>query len=291
MVPKSWSKDYKLELLRELYGELEREFEESDSTLAEAKHISEFDKEADEIIKSSGEIKNIGTGYRNLDKLTGGFDKGELIIVSGATATGKTLFALNCLVNSYLHGSKHGTLIFSLEMTNPQVTARIKQMMAADMVGEETNTLPIYFYMSRKPPTLGVMRKTMDILKKEGKLGMVIIDHLHYFSRVVENQSNEIGHLVREIKSLAMEYDVPIVLIAHTRKRVAGESITKAPSLDDLRDSSFIAQDADMVIMLSRDILGDRFRLNIQVGKNRNKGETGDIDMSIEEFTWRLREN
>jgi len=292
MIPRNWSDEYQLEIFRELYAKLHRQLEEED-TSAHFIHIGDYEKEADEIIQYGGRVRNIGTGYRGLDSLLCGFDKGELIVVSGSTATGKTLFVLNCLINAYLNFSgKFTSLIFSLEMTNPQVTARIKQLLSADLVAEEMKNLPIFMYSSRTSPSISKMRHVMTECQKNHGLDLVIIDHLHYFSRVVDNQANEIGHLVREVKSLAMTFEVPIILVAHTRKRGVGESIDKEPSFDDLRDSSFIAQDADVVVMLKRDIMNPTLNsiLNVFVAKNRNKGKVGTLVMNLEDYTYRLRE-
>ena len=97
-----------------------------------------------------------------------------------------------------------------------------------------------------------------------------------------DNQAAEIARVTREIKSMAIEFDIPIILLSHLRRKPAGAG-DKAPQIDDLKDSSSIGQDADVVIMLKRDDIDEDKRniMNVFVRKNRNKGRTGGLNMNI----------
>jgi replicative DNA helicase len=254
-------------------------------------HISELTEAARLALDHAGQIQGLATGFSQLDYRLGGLDKGELIIVSGATGTGKTMFSLNMLLGAHFNQANpmFTTLMFSLEMTKVQLTARIMNLVPEE---NDPNELPIYFYNSPTDPNLRKMRLAMERCKAEFGLDAVLIDHLHYFSRSIDNQANEIGALVRSIKSLAMEFNIPIILLAHTRKKPTNAPRENAPSLDDLRDSSFIAQDADIVVMLKRDLM-DRINshyLEVFVSKNRNKGHLGKISMLIDQHTFALVE-
>lgn len=294
-----WADDYKRNVIDELLPwyivEKEQELGVVEETVPIA-HISSFTSLAADVLAHPNRMTGLVTGYHQLDSKLRGLDPGELIIVSGATGTGKTMFALNMLIGAYLNdrNSLFTTLMFSLEMTKTQVTGRIMNLVKDSRYqdAQEANALPIYFYDSPTDPTLKKMRSAMEQCKKEHGLDIVIIDHLHYFSRSIDNQANEIGSLVRNIKSLAIEFNIPIILLAHTRKRPSGSSPDRAPDMDDLRDSSFIAQDADMVIMLKRDLMDEvnNQYLEIYVTKNRNKGILGKNVMLIDGTTFRLSE-
>lgn len=293
-IPKNWSEEYQYETFKALYAKFEQKWdEELNGEDVEIKHIGEFEKEADEIIAHRGQVKNIATGYKELDGYLEGLDKGELIIVSGSTATGKTLFCLNMLIGAYILAKQtFSTLVFTLEMTKPQITARIKSLLEDTDYKDELSAMPIYYYSSKKDPSIKTMRSAIEKCKKENGVDLILIDHLHYFSRNVENATTEIGILVREIKKIAVDYDIPILLVSHIRKKLKGESKANDPDIDDLKDSAAIGQDADMVIMLNRDKMDNEKsnQLTVLIEKNRNKGKVGGMQMFIKTPQFKLFE-
>jgi replicative DNA helicase len=289
-IPRSWSDKYRYEVYQDLANDyavrFENEMEElSDDSLVT--HIGEFKEDAKKILDNK-EITGITTCYRDLDNKIKGFDKGELIIISGATGTGKTLFALNIIINSFKN-SFNPILIFTLEMTKPQITARIMQILEEDGNEIELDDLPVFFYSSKREPNIKSMNKAVIEMKEKYGIAWIMIDHLHYFSRSIQNQVAELGILTRDIKRLAVNEKVPVLLLAQPRKKNNNDD----PSLDDIKGASDITQDADTVIQLSREISDEEKSnlLEVYVNKNRNKGSLGHITMVIKPITWRLYES
>ena len=240
---------------------------------------SQFKEEALEISKDPYKIRGVATGYPTLDKMLCGLDKGELVILAGETSVGKSLMAVNLIVQSFLKNDKLiSTLFFSLEMPIKNILSRFL------MIEPNIDGYPLYFYDNMKGANISTVRKAIQKLKDQYKVDLVVIDHLHYFPLARDNQAAEVGRITREIKQLAIEFDIPIILLAHLRRKMASSSMDKEPQIDDLKDSSSIGQDADIVIMLKRDDIDidNRNMLSVFVRKNRNKGMTGTMDMYID---------
>jgi len=286
-IPDSWSDKYQYDLFKELgnkfYDKWESELEEQDKG-AVVSQIKEFEKDA-RLILDKTIPTGILSGYYELDQKIEGFDPGELIVISGATGTGKTLFALNMIMNSFLDGM-YPVLIFTLEMTKPQITSRIIQILESDNK-LKLKDLPIFFYSSKNEPTIPRMSKAIIEMKEKYGIALVMIDHLHYFSRSIQNQIAELGILTREIKRIAVNEKLPILLLAQPKKKYTSSE----PELDDIKGASDITQDADTVIQLQRDVMNaiKNNLLNVYITKNRNKGHIGMTEMVIEPKTWRLR--
>jgi len=285
----NWTEEKRYEAFQELGKEFaeqwEKELEEKDEG-ATITHISKYETEAVNILNND-KPTGIMTGYYYLDDKIKGFDDGELIVVSGSTGTGKTLFALNCILNS-MSKNMNPCLIFTLEMTKPQITARIIQILKADSDKLKIEDLPIFYYASKNEPTIKRINKAVQEMKEKHGIAWVMIDHLHYFSRSIQNQVAELGVLTRDIKRMAVNEKLPVILLAQPKKKSGNDE----PELDDIKGASDITQDADTVIQLSRDMMDEKkdHILNVYVTKNRNKGSLGKIEMEIKPKTFRLRE-
>ena len=244
--------------------------------------IEESLQEAEIRIKNPNSLQGISTGYDRLDKITGGFEKEELIVVSGGTGQGKTAMVQCMILNMALNSVP--VLFFTLEMPPVDTTMRFMKMIKSKDAGDVLPDLPIYYYHGDNA--------TLEILEEAIKQGVdkgvkcVVIDHLHFFSMTNQNQASEIGNIAREIKLMARRYHVPIILIAHIRK-VNGGGV---PSLDDLKDSSGIAQDADMVIMIWRKVdafeESEKRKLSVRVRKNRRMGVIAGVSFQMDNNTY-----
>ena len=199
---------------------------------------------------------NIGSMSPKLDEALGGFEGGEVIVVSGLTGQGKTLWCQSLTRNFHLHGIN--STWFSYEVT-PKWFLRA--------FGD---TLPM-FYLPAK-----LKDNTLEWLSDriyEGKLKydsrVVFIDHLHFLvdMRTRNNMSLEIGFTMRYLKKIAIEHNICIFLIAHTAKA----KLDVEPDIDSLRDSSFVGQEADSVLMIWRDPKSENEAL-LKVVKNRKRG-------------------
>lgn len=226
------------------------------------KVISSYDM-LHKVVNQVGSEIVIHSGLPTLDETLGGFEAGELTVISGPTGNGKTLFAQTLTYNFTFSG--HHSLWFSYEVTP-------KNFLKA--FGE---SLPLFYL----PETLKM--NALDWLEErvyEAKLKYncraVFIDHLHFLvdMRTKNNMSLEIGHTMRSIKKLALKYNLCFFLIAHTSKTKMDDEI----GLDSIRDSSFIGQEADNVLMVWRKPEADR-EANLKVVKNRKNGIFRKIDI------------
>lgn len=199
---------------------------------------------------------NIGSMCPKLDETLGGFEGGDVTVISGLTGEGKTLFSQSLTRNFHLHGII--STWFSYEVT-PKWFLRA--------FGD---TLPT-FYMPTK-----LKDNALDWLSDriyEGKLKygsqIVFIDHLHFLvdMRTRNNMSLEIGYTMRYLKKIALEHNICIFLIAHTAMAKPDVEL----GLDSLRDSSFIGQEADTVLMIWRKPQSDNEAF-LKVVKNRKRG-------------------
>jgi len=221
-------------------------------------------KEFLEKLKESRELeKEIkwNSGIPKLDKLIDGFETGELVIISGYTGHGKTLFGQTLTLN--FAEQDIPTLWFNYEMTPKQFFQRFKNV-------------PM-FYLPAKMKENAIKWLTDRILEAKLKYNIraVIIDHLHFLvdMMIAEHPSLEIGSIMRTLKKLALAQNVVIFLIAHTTKPKA----LKTPGLDSIRDSSFITQEADIVLTIYRNPIengkGVREKTILSVVKSRRTGK------------------
>lgn len=218
--------------------------------------------------KNWGRMQGISTGFPSLDSLTLGLLGGELIIVAGPTSRGKTLLSMNIANNITKNGGR--VLFVTLEMTHAELTSRYMfanggwesedfAQVAANTIFQENDELDW---------------QDIDGLIKNAKeqldVDLVVIDHLHYFTRELQNVAEDLGRITKEFKKNAIRYNIPIILISHIRKMQKDEEL----SGDSLRGSSLIAQDADIVLMVNRD--PETNAMGIMIDKNRNRGKLSD---------------
>jgi replicative DNA helicase len=226
-----------------------------------------------ERIKSSPPEEKHFTGIKGLDEILNGFRKKQLIVVAAPTKNGKTQWCID--------------LTMRLKNLNPMWLPFEEP--AEELIGkflERGDTPPLFYTPENiRGNTLLWVEKKIIEAKAKYDSRIVFIDHLHFivpFS--TERQDLKIGETMRELKRLAKLWDVVIVLIAHLKKT----RMETAPDLEDLRDSSFIAQEADTVIMLWRKterINGEVVISNetvVSVQANRRTGKTGNILLSFE---------
>ncbi len=209
-----------------------------------------------------GTIKGLSTGLKKVDDMTQGFVPGELMIISGQTSHGKTQLSNNIMLS--VAKNDHKVMFVTMEMTKQETADRFNMLTKDEDIGEGK-----IFLNMRADLAYTDVTKLIEKAKEKG-CDMVVIDHLHYFSRSVENATQEVSKIVKEFKSAAIVYELPIILICHVRKMAP----KKHPTIEDLRDSSLIAQDADMVLMVWRDESPGATNPNeveVTLWKNRNR--------------------
>ena len=172
--------------------------------------LQPFMQQAREHREPEGTIKGLSTGIQKVDKMTQGFVPGELMIVSGQTSHGKTQLSNNIMLNAAKNG--HTVMFVTMEMTKQETADRFNMLTKDEDIGEGK----IYLNM-RADLAYTDVTKMIERAKEKG-CDLVVIDHLHYFSRSVENATQEVSKIVKEFKSAAVQYEVPIILICHVRK-------------------------------------------------------------------------
>lgn len=269
-------------------------------------HISEvlettFDR-IEQLYASEGQLTGIPTGYSELDRMTSGFQKSDLIIVAARPSVGKTAFALNVGQNIAVRAGQP-VAIFSLEMSKDQLVQRMlcaeayidgHRLRNGTLEDEDWPKLSMGvsslanapIYIDDSPGiTVPEMRSKLRRLKTEHGLGFVVIDYLqliHGRRGSGENRQQEISEISRSLKQLARELEVPIVALAQLSRSVEQRQ-DKRPMLSDIRESGSIEQDADIVAFLYRDDYYDpesekKNIIEIIIAKQRN-GPTGKVEL------------
>jgi replicative DNA helicase len=267
------------------------------------------------LYEQEGEITGVETGFEDLDRLTTGFHKSDLIILAARPAMGKTAMALNAI----WHASgekKRPVAIFSLEMSKEQLVQRLisqttripaQDLRSGNVRAEdwpklvrgvaEVSRAPIWIDDTAGVTLMEIRAKVRRLASQlnvigEMPLSLVVVDYLQLMvgqGNRAENRQQEIADISRGLKVLARDLDVPVLAIAQLSRAVEARH-DKRPLLSDLRDSGAIEQDADMVMFLYRDEYynsesDDKGIAEVIVGKHRN-GPTGKVQLAwLEQYT------
>jgi replicative DNA helicase len=259
-------------------------------------------------------VTGLPTGFLELDKLTTGFQKGDLIVIGGRPSMGKTAFSLNVAQHVALE-LKEPVAIFSLEMSKEQLMFRMlcsearvdsnkirkgfikkedwhKLTSAAGNLAEA----PIFIDDSSGLSVLE-MRAKARRLKSDNGLSLVVVDYLQLMRGrgKAETREQEISEISRSLKALAKELRVPVIALSQLNRGVETRTGTKKPNLADLRESGAIEQDADVIVFLYRDeiynkeIEENKGRADVIVSKQRN-GPTGEVTLSFLAYCTRFED-
>ncbi len=245
-------------------------------------------------------IPGIATGFQDLDFLTSGLQRGDLIIIAARPSMGKTAFSLNIAQNASMHPQHHGRKavvgVFSLEMSKEQLVQRLlcsqarvdAHRLRSGMLGKEDwRKLAIAvgelseanIYLDDTPGiSVLEMRAKARRLKNEHKsLDLLIIDYLQLMSGKgrYESRQQEVSQISRELKMLAKELEVPLVALSQLSRAPETRTGNHKPQLSDLRESGSIEQDADVVMFIYREEVykPETEKQNIAeiiIGKQRN---------------------
>jgi replicative DNA helicase len=259
---------------------LEEALEKVKEKVAEVNHIggalnkyqvssmAEYIDASKERYANWGKLQGLPTGFPSIDKLTLGLVGGELVIVAGQTSRGKTLLSMNIANNIARMGGR--VLFVTLEMTHEELTSRY--MFVND--GWDTDAFATVAANTIFQQNDELDWQDVDGLIKNAKeeldVDLVVIDHLHYFTRELQNVAEDLGRITKEFKKNAIRYNIPIILISHVRKMAKDEEL----SGESLRGSSLISQDADIVLMVNRD--PETNAMGVMIDKNRNRGKLSD---------------
>lgn len=255
-----------------------------------------------------GDITGVPTGFRDLDKITAGFQRNDLIIVAARPSVGKTAFALNVAQNVATK-TEENVAIFSLEMGAEQLVMRMlcaegnidaQVLRTGALTAEDWRKLTMamgslsnagIFIDDTPGIRINEIRSKCRRLKQEFGLGMIMIDYLQLIvgsSNGKENRQQEVSEISRSLKSLARELQVPVIALSQLSRGVEQRQ-DKRPMMSDLRESGSIEQDADIVSFLYREDYYDKETENqnmieIIIAKQRN-GPTGTVTLAfVKEF-------
>lgn len=273
----------------------------------------------DELSELDSHITGFPTGYTYLDQITGGLQRGDLIIIAGRPSMGKTTLALNiaeyvaCHSGDYRHASQHANQscvvgVFSMEMGADQLVMRLlsakggialKNIRSGNIDNDEwvdllqasshLKTLSNLYIDDSSGISVHALRgRARRLKKKHPNLSLLVVDYLQLLSldRRPDNRTTEVTEISRVLKELSRELDIPVIVLSQLNRTVEARKEHR-PMMSDLRESGAIEQDADIICFIHRPEVYDREnpnlkgKANISIAKHRN-GETGDIQLLFE---------
>lgn len=249
---------------------------------------------------TAGAVSGVPTGYSSLDRLTHGFQKGDLIILAARPSVGKTALSLNIAMNAAIRGNVP-VAFFSLEMPKEQLALRMlcaESVVRSEAVRNGSLTDKDWERLARgiqdlssarifidDSPALPVMemRSKARRLKAEHNIGLIVVDYLQLLRHQYrsENRQQEVAEITRTLKATARELEIPVLALAQL-SRASEQRSDRRPNLSDLRESGEIEQASDLVMFIYREDYQNQQTpssegaglVEIILGKHRN-GPTG----------------
>src|SRR5688572_9527493 len=258
----------------------------------------------DTLSQNPGAITGLSTGFKKLDEMTAGLQKGDLIIVAARPSMGKTTFSLNMAENAAFGPKQAKVGVFSMEMGREQLAFRmVSSLGRVDQTKLRTGQLDDDDW-SRVQMAISMM-KTSNIfiddtpalsptevrarsrrLKREHGLDLIVVDYLQLMQVPgnKENRTAEISEISRSLKALAKELAVPVIALSQLNRSVE-QRTDKKPVMSDLRESGAIEQDADVIMMIYREEVYNKETprkgiADIVITKQRN-GPIGEVELTF----------
>lgn len=287
-------------------NQLKRSFYELKSLL---KHTF---KSLEELSERQDHITGVASGFVDLDRMTAGFQRGDLVIIAGRPSMGKTAYALNVAQHAAIHAeSPVPVAIFSLEMSKEQLAMRLlcsearidaSRMRTGNLVegdwekltrGASSLSKGKIFIDDTPAISATEMRAKARRLKAEHNIGMVVVDYLQLMRGRdrSESRQQEISEISRALKALAKELNIPVIALSQLNRSLESRT-DKRPMMSDLRESGAIEQDADVIAFVYREAVycddcrkrdnsctaGHERDAEIIIGKQRN-GPIGTVPL------------
>ena len=251
-------------------------------------------------------VTGVPTGYTDLDKLTAGFHGGDLVIIAGRPAMGKTTFAMNVAQYAAIDSEKpYPAAIFSLEMPKEQLVERLLCSLARVDLGrlktghlmendwpkltKAAGSLHDAKIFIDDTPSISVLelRSKARRLKAEHDIGIIVIDYLQLMRGGAnpESRQQEISEISRSLKALAKELSIPVIALSQLNRGLE-QRADKRPMMSDLRESGAIEQDADIIMFVYRGEVYEKDNEDLKgkaeviIGKHRS-GPTGTVDLAF----------
>ncbi len=267
--------------------------------------LMEVFEKVESLYSNKGGSTGIPSGFLDLDKMTSGFQRSDLIILAARPSVGKTAFALNVAQNVGVR-AKETVAIFSLEMGAAQLVQRMvcaeanvdaNRMRTGYLEGDDWEKLTMaigalseanIFIDDTPTITVADIRAKCRRLQQEKGLGMILIDYLQLIAgrggKGGDNRQQEVSEISRTLKQIARELNVPVIALSQLSRGVEQRQ-DKRPMMSDLRESGSIEQDADIVAFLYRDDYYDKESekkniIEIIIAKQRN-GPVGTVELAF----------
>jgi len=259
------------------------------------------------LVKQDGSLRGVPTGFKALDRLMGGLQRSDLIIIAARPSMGKTTFALNIGEYVAVEGERVVGL-FSLEMSKEQLVDKLIASVGrvdswklrngqltddemSNLINAQAELAEAKLYIDdMASATVTEIRAKARRLQAEHGLDLIVIDYLQLIqgsSRAnSDNRVQEVSEISRGLKALAKELNCPVIALSQLSRAVEARN-DKRPLLSDLRESGSIEQDADVVMFLYRDDYYNKNReehdhlVEVMVSKHRN-GPTGEVKLSAQ---------
>lgn len=264
-----------------------------------------------EMSENPNDITGVPTGFYDLDRMTSGFQAGDLVILAARPSMGKTALAINIAEHVALNEGLP-VAVFSMEMGASQLAIRVvgsigridqQRLRTGKLKEDEWPRLAeaveklrtVSFHIDETPGLMpSVLRaNARRLARKEGKLGLIVVDYLQLMSGSKstsdENRATELGEISRGLKMLAKELNCPVIALSQLNRSVETRT-DKRPMMSDLRESGAIEQDADVIMFIYRDDYYNKDSkepgiAEILIAKQRN-GPTGQIKLTfLKNFT------
>jgi len=258
----------------------------------------------DELFHADSPITGIPTGFTDLDHMTSGLQKSDLIIIAGRPSMGKTVLGMN-IAESVAIGTSKPVLIFSLEMPGNAIAMRMISSLGRieqhhlrtgrlgdddwPRIGSAVNMLtkaPIFIDDTAGLTPGEVRSRARRLAREQGSLGLIVIDYLQLMRvpGLSDNRVAEISEISRSLKALAKELEVPVIALSQLNRSLE-QRADKRPVMSDLRESGAIEQDADVIAFIYRDEVynpdtREKGIAEIILAKQRN-GPIGKVKMTF----------
>ncbi len=238
--------------------------------LSDGEAIQQVLQKFENIQSDPNAYRGIETGFRQLDRMTNGLQKSDLIVLAARPGQGKTSLAMNVVENAALRKGKV-CAVFSLEMPRIQIVQRLlcayanvsmEKALSGDLKGKDWKNLmlasdklqksKVFIDDNSRTSPAEILSKCRRLKSAEGALDLIMIDYIQLMGGETkyantENRQQEIASISRDLKIMAKELDVPVIALSQLRRIQ-----TKEPQLSDLRESGAIEQDADIVMFINR---------------------------------------
>ena len=225
----------------------------------------------DVLFQTKGALTGISSGFRDIDEMTSGLQPADLIIVAGRPSMGKTSFMMNIAESAAISGESP-VLVFSMEMPSDSLVLRMLSSLGridqtkirTGQLGDEDwprltsavtllNDKPLFIDDTPALSPSEIRSRARRVVREHGKLGMILLDYIQLMQVTgsSENRAGEISEISRSLKSIAKEFDCPVIAGSQLNRSLE-QRPDKRPVMSDLRESGAIEQDADVIIAIYR---------------------------------------